>query len=722
MYFGAGNLNPPADYNLILVSGAQIKSWPGILTTATTTIAKANNTTNLDNGASWVGGVDPGLYNLAVWNSTVAAANTTATLASSQQWAGLKVVNPGGPVTLNGGALLGLDDSGVDMTTATQDLTVNCPVGMAVPSTLGVAPGRTATFNGIISGYPGLTVNGGGTVQLNAANTYSGDTTVNSGTLVANNNSALGSGLLVLDGGNLSNSSSCAPGNGVKLNSNATVTVGAAQTLTLKGSIAGTGSLTKNGTGRLTLSGANTYTGATIVSAGTLAIGNPSALLPTSSLTLAAGALLQPNLDGVVIRAPVTVAGSGTPATISAPTNAPGAGVVSTLTLNSVLAGNGNVTFSSSVNQNALSTVYLGAQSTYGGRTLLDTAGTSATQIIVRLGIHNALPTTTVLTIDGQPGAGTGRFAELNLNGFNQQLAGLTNNPRSLRIQRIVNSNVSAAATLTIHNTGNHAFSGSLGGSAGGSVSASAMPGTTSGNNFGLMKGGAGTFTLTGPNSYSGNTTVSQGTLSLGAVNPGNENSSVHIADTGATLNLTFAGTDTVAKLFTGATERSPGTYGAVGAAAPVIGIPQITGTGTLTVTSGPPAGYAGWALAVAGGQSADLDFDGDGVVNGVEYVLGGTATSNDLAKLPAVSTAGGNMVFTFVRDQASIDGITALAIETSSNLADWTTTYPVADGAVTRNPGVSVTKDEPPGYDTVTLTLPVSDGLLRFFRLRMTP
>lgn len=57
MYFGANNLNPPADYSVILVSGAQIKSWPGNLATATTTITKANNTTNLNTGTSWIGSV-----------------------------------------------------------------------------------------------------------------------------------------------------------------------------------------------------------------------------------------------------------------------------------------------------------------------------------------------------------------------------------------------------------------------------------------------------------------------------------------------------------------------------------------------------------------------------------------------------------------------------------------------------------------------------------------
>jgi autotransporter-associated beta strand protein len=634
MYFGAGKLNAPADFNIILVSGAQVKSWPGILTTATTAITKANNTTNLNSGGSWTGGVSPGLNNQALWDNTVAAANTT-TLASYQQWAGLRITNPGGMVTINGSAILGLDESGVDLGAATQNLTVNCPVQLTAPSTWGVASGRTATFNGTISGFPGLTLNGGGTVQLNAANTYAGDTTVNAGTLVLNNNSAASAGRLVFNGGSLSNNTSCTLGNDVVLSANTTFTVAASQTLGLGGSIAGNRSLTKNGPGTLTLSGANTYTGPTVVNLGTLAVGNTSALFTTPGLTLAGGTL-QPTADGVVISVPITVAGNGTAATISAPTNAPGGGVVSTLTLRSVLAGSGNVTFSSSVNQNALSTVFLGSQSTYAGSTRLDTAGTTSTQIILKPGTPDALPTTTVLTIDGQTGTGTGRFAELNLNGFNQSLAGLTNVARSLRFQRVVNSNVSAAATLTINNSANHTFSGNLGSdSPNGSVSASAMPGSTNGNNFGLTKSGAGTFTLTGANTYSRDTTVNGGTLSLGANNPGNNSSTVTIAASGALLRLNFAGTDTVARLYIGTTQQPSGTYGhsTTGATNGGLGVGAMdawfaAGTGTLTVTSGPP-GFSSWITGsfANGTVPADKrgpgdDPDNDGVINLIEYAV----------------------------------------------------------------------------------------------------
>jgi autotransporter-associated beta strand protein len=300
-------------------------------------------------------------------------------------------------------------------------------------------------------------------------------------------------------------------------------------------------------------------------------------------------------LDGVVISAPITVGGSGTTATISAPTNTPGAGIVSMLTLNSVLAGSGQVTFSSSAAQNALSTVYLGGQSTYAGGTELDTAGTNTAQIILRLGVHNALPTNTVLTIDGQTGAGTGRYAELNLNGFNQTLAGLTNIARSLRLQRIVNSDVSAPATLAINNVSNFTFSGNLGSpNASGSVAVSAMPGSSNGNNFSLLKRGSGILNLTGTNSYAGNTTVSNGTLALVTAFLAT-NSTVTVAS-GAVLQLNFATTNRVGALILNGVSKPGGTYNSANAA------PFITGPGSLLVPASGPSGPALLTNSYSGG------------------------------------------------------------------------------------------------------------------------
>jgi hypothetical protein len=137
-----------------------------------------------------------------------------------------------------------------------------------------------------------------------------------------------------------------------------------------------------------------------------------------------------------------------------------------------------------------------------------------------------------------------------------------------------------------------------------------------------------------------------------------------------------------------------------------------------------PLAGYAAWVAVNAPGQTPDQDYDNDGVANGTEYVLGGTKDTNDLAKLPQVSTTpGGDMLFTFERDQASIDGSTTVFVEVSTDLATWATPpspYAVPDGAVSANPGVSVVKGVPSGFDTVTLSLPQAPNANKFARLKV--
>ncbi len=563
----------------------------------------------------------------------------------------------------------------------------------------------TMSFGGTLQDTGGaltLAKTGTGTLTLTAANTYAGATTVSAGTLAFSNTAPFANtSALSLAGGTLLRPTVGGAGISAPITLGAAGTTaaisaptnlpgaGVASTLTLGGNDAtmsfagilqdtgGALTLAKTGTGTLTLTAANTYAGATIVSAGTLAFSNIAPFANTSALSLAGGTLLRPTVGGAGINAPITLGASGTTASNSAPTNLPGAGVASTLTLGGVISGAGNVTFTSSANENALSTVLLTAPGTYTGSTLLDTGGTTTTQIVVRLGTHNALPTTTVVTIDGQDGAGSGRFAELNLNGFSQQLAGLTNVARSLRVQRIVNSNVSAAATLTINNASAHTFTGSLGGAANGSVSAGAMAGSTGGNNFALSKSGAGTFTVGGTHSYSGNTTVSAGALELTSPNTNNQSSTVTIAASGAQLRLSFTGTDTVDRLFIGATQMPPGVYKATGSAASGSALSQLGGTGTLTVTTGPGASFAAWQLVQGIAGTINADHDGDGVTNGIEYFLHGLAGSpTGYTALPAVVNNAGTLSVSWTMG-AGYGGSygTHFMVETTDTLGGtWTT------------------------------------------------
>jgi autotransporter-associated beta strand protein len=59
---------------------------------------------------------------------------------------------------------------------------------------------------------------------------------------------------------------------------------------TFSGIISGTGGLTQNGSGTLTLGSANTYTGATNINSGTLAEGTVNSIGTTSAVTVASSA------------------------------------------------------------------------------------------------------------------------------------------------------------------------------------------------------------------------------------------------------------------------------------------------------------------------------------------------------------------------------------------------------------------------------------------------
>ncbi len=93
---------------------------------------------------------------------------------------------------------------------------------------------------------------------------------------------------------------------------NTTFTVSSSNTETIAGSIAesSSSSITKAGLGTLVLSGANSYSGGTTVSGGTLRI--PNLALPGSTAAVSANATLEYNDAGTLTQPGFTYTGAGT--------------------------------------------------------------------------------------------------------------------------------------------------------------------------------------------------------------------------------------------------------------------------------------------------------------------------------------------------------------------------------------------------------------------------
>ncbi len=139
-----------------------------------------------------------------------------------------------------------------------------------------------------------------------------------------------------------------------------------------------------------------------------------------------------------------------------------------------------------------------------------------------------------------------------------------------------------------------------------------------------VTKIGNGTFTMTGPNAYTGDTRVYGGTLSINTPNLASVGD-VHIT-TGAVLNLNFAGTNSIDSLFFNGIAQATGTYGRVGSGA-TFQSNRFTGDGLLQVsmlgTSLIPGDFDldndvdaadldRWRAGYGDGGAADADFDGD--------------------------------------------------------------------------------------------------------------
>ena len=152
---------------------------------------------------------------------------------------------------------------------------------------------KTLVLNGVVSGDATEFYIDGGTVELNAANTYTGDTHADDATLVVNNNASLGvntAATVILHNSVLKAAANVTVAQNVELGLGALLDT-SSHNLQINGEIFGVDGLTKAGTGTLKLTGANNYSGTTDVNAGILEIDDEDSLGFSSNIRLQAATL-----------------------------------------------------------------------------------------------------------------------------------------------------------------------------------------------------------------------------------------------------------------------------------------------------------------------------------------------------------------------------------------------------------------------------------------------
>ena len=293
------------------------------------------------------------------------------------------------------------------------------------------------------------------------------------------------------------------------------------------GSTNGTIAFTQNGTGTVTLNGADTYTGATTVNNGTLADSNT---LASTALVLGGGifsntsASTNQTFTTTTLNAGGSGVGNSSTGTVALGTITRNAGA----TLNISNTSSGNVT-AINANTNGI----LGGYATYGGTAFAVSAGTGSAA-----GNLSALSPSIVLGTGGD--TTTSDNDKLTATGTQTQTAASTIN--SLTITSASGTLALGTNPLTFTTTsgvtggllyaggGNYTISGSGAGVLGAGSTSEAIINVSSGGNLSisaplvsatatagtLTMGGTGTLTITGNQVYTGQTTVGAGTLNVG--------------------------------------------------------------------------------------------------------------------------------------------------------------------------------------------------------------
>ena len=549
--------------------------------------------------------------------------------------------------------------------------------------------GNSVTLANAISGAGSLKKIGTGTLTLSGNNTYAGGLNLIAGQVNINSATALGTGTFTISGGTIDNTSGATV---TQTNNNAVVwaasftftgtsslnlgtgavTLTAAPTVTssttatnliVGGVISGAFGLTKSGNGMLTLAGANTFTGTTVLSAGTIDINNATAL-GTGTFNISGGkidnttgsALTLTGNNAITWVASVTFTGTsnlnlgtGAVTLTASPTITTTAG---TLTLPGVISGAFLLTKSGN------GTLLLSASNIFSGG-LRITAGI--------LDINNA----------GALGTGNFNIGGGTLDNTSGSLITLNNNP------------VTLAGTLTFAGTNNLTFgTGVETLTASRTISVTAgtltLPGVIAdgGSNYKLTASGAGTLVLSGVNTFGGGVALTVGTLDINnakAVGTGAMTISSGTIDNTSGAPITLANNNT---------QSWSGTFTIKGTNNLNLGTGAVALTNTTTVTT--TAGTFTVGGIISGAKS--LTKSGAGTL-----VLGG----NNTYSLGTIISAG-----TLLVNNAAGSG-TGTGAVTVSNGATLSGTGGVSS-AVTVNSGGTFTPGSggPSTFNTGNLTL----------------
>ncbi|EEL4365280.1 autotransporter outer membrane beta-barrel domain-containing protein [Salmonella enterica] len=482
------------------------------------------------------------------------------------------------------------------------------------------------------SGWNGqsLTKTGAGTLILNAENTYTGGTTISDGTLVANNVEALGTG---------------------NVTDNATLELNTGGDF--DNAISGSGQVVKSGDETLTLSGANSYTGGTTISGGTLVASNVEALgsgdiTDNATLELNTGGTFDNVISGSgqVVKSgdeTLTLSGSniytgGTLISggtlIATNVDALGTGDVTdnaTLEMNTGGDFDNNIGGTGSVVKSGDETLTLSGANSYTGGTTIS-GGTLVATSVDALGsgdvTDNAvLELNTGGTFDNVI-SGSGQVVKsgdemLTLSGANSYTGGTTISGGTLvatNVEALGSGDVTDNATLEMNTGGD--FDNAISGS--GQV----------------VKSGDKTLTLSGANSYTGGTTISSGTLiatNVEALGTGDvtDNATLEL-NTGGDFDNNIGGTGSVVKSgdetltlsgansYTGGTTISGGTL--VASNVEALGSGDITDNATLELNTGGTFDNAisGSGQVVKSGDET-LTLSGSNTYTGGTTISGGT-------------------------------------------------------------------------------------------------